>query len=75
MYQLIYRAGKGCRDVQKYVNSKDELLSILRSFAVEPIYCKTQVVSIHQIVKTGAYLNGRRYKRLDAKKLTTEAIG
>ncbi len=72
-YQLLYKAAAGCRTIQKNLNCKDTLLGLLKSFATEPIYRETQIVSVHEIRKTGAYLQGRRYKKLDVAKLTAEA--
>jgi hypothetical protein len=73
-FQMIYRAAPGCREIQKRVTCRTDLLAILKAFATEPLYRETIVVSIHQITRYGAYLNGRRAKQLDVGKLTREAI-
>ncbi len=72
-YQLLYKAAAGCREIQKNINGKSELLAYLRSFATEPIYRNTVIVSVHQITKFGAYLNGRRSKKLNVAALIAEA--
>lgn len=72
-YQLLYQADRGCRVIQKNIVGKDTLLAYLRSFSTEPIYRTVQVISVHQITRYGAYLNGRRAKKLDVAKLIAES--
>ena len=72
-YQLIYKAAAGCREIQKNINGKSDLLALLKSYATEPIYRETIIVSVHQITRTGAYLNRTRVKKLNVTKLVEEA--
>jgi hypothetical protein len=72
-YQLIYRACRGGREIQKTVRGRHELLAWLREIATEPIHRETQVISVHEIRKTGVHGNVRRAKRLDVAALTAEA--
>lgn len=74
-YQLIYKTAPGCREIQKTIIGKDFLTAWIRSIVTEPIYRETQIVSVCEIRKTGAYRNGRRAKWLKVASLIEEAKG
>ena len=74
MYEILYKAADGCREIQRYVNSTQGLLALLREWATEPCHRTLRIVSVAKIVKSGAYGNRRSVKRLDAAALTAEAL-